>query len=122
MFYDLLGREQRGAHESNRRGESFIKLTPSDGFCASAVPQNVNLFAHESESIVKALKPLVRPKWQIIPIITSVSERDEVPRQVPAVYRGNVLRIERTQVSCIVPIIEMTAESGEGTHCGKGRL
>ena len=51
-----------------------------------------------------------------------VGERDQVSSQVPAVDRGHILRIERTQVTCIVPIEEVAAVLRQPSHGRERRL
>src|SRR5439155_4045604 len=53
---------------------------------------------------------------------TSGRERDEMTREIPAVYRRHVLWVERPAVFCVVPVVEVAAEALEAGHRRERRL
>ena len=65
------------------------------------------LFLDQVESIRHALDALLLHHGRGAPLTACVGERDQVSSKVPTVNRGYVLRIERTQLTGIVPIEEV---------------
>ncbi len=97
-------------------GERVVKLLPGHGLGASPVAQLIRRFAREVECVgdsTEALREAWRPDG---PFPAGVSERDEVACQVSAVYRGDVGRIKRTQIACVVPVVEMPTKACETAH------
>ena len=56
------------------------------------------------------------------PFPTCTGECDEMPRQVPAIDRRDILRIERSKILRVVPVKKVPADAGKLIHCGKGRF
>src|SRR5437764_915432 len=42
---------------------------------------------------------------------TSLRERDQMPREIPRVHRGDVRRVEHAQIAEIVPVEEVAADA-----------
>src|SRR5207248_364206 len=42
--------------------------------------------------------------------------------EIPAVYGGDILRVQRTKVPRVVPVVEVAAEAFEFLHRGKSRI
>ena len=56
------------------------------------------------------------------PLTARIRDRDEMRGQVAAVDRGNVRRFEGPQVACVIPVIEVAAESLQFLQGCKRRL
>ncbi len=42
--------------------------------------------------------------------------------EIAAIDRRDVFRVERAEIACIVPVVEVTAETLESFHRSQGRL
>ncbi len=103
-------------HARLQKAERVVELIPRYSLSAPAVAQLLCLVACKREGIFDSGKtPGVRER-QIAPLPARIGERDQMRGQIAAVDGGDVLRIERSQVPCAVPIVEMTAKAGEIAH------
>ncbi len=50
----------------------------------------------------------------------TVSEDQQMPGEIPAVHRGNILGIERMEIACVIPVVEMSAEQFHLSHGRQG--
>ena len=55
-------------------------------------------------------------------LLARLSERDQVPGKVSTIDRGYVFRIERTQVTRVIPVVEVAAKTLEAVHSTKRRF
>ena len=119
-----LGKQVGGAFVVHRlpiqtgtqKTERVIELIPCHGLSAPAVVQLSRLMLRKPESIFDPGETPAISERQIAPLTACVGECDQMRGQIAAVDRGDVLRIERTQVLCVVPIVEMTSKAGEIAH------
>ena len=51
-----------------------------------------------------------------------VAEHDQMTSEIAAVHRGDIFRLQRTQVARVVPVVEMPAETLEPIHGPERRL
>ena len=54
--------------------------------------------------------------------MAGVGQSDQVSGQIATIDRGNVLRIKRTQVTSVIPIVQVTAMLLHASHGRQRRL
>ena len=72
--------------------------------------------------IANALQDLGAEERATFQPSAALGQRDQVTRQIAAVYGGNVHRVQRLQITRVVPVEKMTAHSPHGTHRLQGGL
>ena len=55
-------------------------------------------------------------QWAVDDVLARLSERDEMTGEVSTIDRGHVFRVERAEVTRVIPVIEMTTETLEAVH------
>ncbi len=55
-------------------------------------------------------------------LAAGIAERDQMPREIAAIHGGDVFRLKRAKIACVVPIEEMAAEALQLLHCREGRF
>ena len=58
----------------------------------------------------------------IAPALARIGECDEVAGQIATVHGRDIARLERTQICCVIPVVEVTAILGHARQCGEGRF
>ena len=56
------------------------------------------------------------------PFPACVGDRDEMSRQIATVDGGNIFGLERLEIACVVPIVEVTAKARHASHGRKRRF
>ena len=79
-------------------------------------------FAHKVESIADPDEPLRTNHGTRDHFRAGIPESDQMPREIPAIDRGNVFRFQRAKIERVIPIVEMTAEALEPAHRFKRRF
>src|SRR5687768_5014260 len=71
---------------------------------------------NEQETVLDPRERRAREDRTIDHLLAGLRERDEMAGEVAAVDRRDVLRVERTAVFRVVPVVEVAAEALEGVH------
>ena len=102
--------------------ERFIQVFPGDRLGAPVVNDRACRLAEEQDGIGNPRERMRAEQRAVDDLLARLSERDEVTGEVSTVDRGYVFRIERTEVTRIVPVIEVAAETFEAVHRAERRF
>ena len=86
-----------------------IDLPAIDGQGAPLVARRVHRFAQDRQRVVDAVEVAAAEHGLAHHFPTRLFERQQMTGEVAAVHRRYVLRIERTQVARLVPVVEVAA-------------
>ncbi len=89
---------------------------------APILGMNLRGFAHKHEVVLQPCRPVRIPDRSSDNFATGIGECDQMSREIAAIHRRDVFRIESTQVTCFVPIVEMTTKTLHSVHCRERRL
>ncbi len=117
--------DRRHRHRFERGGEPverLVELLPGHGLRAPVLGERPQRLAGERERVRDPGEPLRFQHRTLDPLATGPVERDQMTREIAAVHRGDVLRVERPQVLRVVPVVEVAAEALEAAHRLERRL
>ena len=90
--------------------DGFLKLSPRHRLRARSVAHAGGFFSRQLKRVGDTCKSTGVIQWSLGPLLARGRQREEVSGQISAIDRRNVGRIERPQVLCVVPIVEVAAE------------
>ena len=96
--------------------ECFIQVFPGDRLRAPVVNDRACRFTDEKDGIGNPGEYLRAKQRAVDDVLARLSERDEVTGEVSTIDRGYVFRIERAEVTGVIPVIEVTTETFEAVH------
>ena len=103
--------ERRG-----QRVECLIQVFTGDRLRAPVVSDRTCRGADEKHGVRNPGEHLRAKQWAVDDVLARLSERDEVTGEVAAIDRGHVLRVERAEVTRVIPVIEVTTEPLQAVH------
>ena len=110
---EVLDIEQRRSNIVELR----FQLPPQDGWRAQvqrealAAPR-----APECNSVAGAGSGVARRRRGFAPLPSRVGYSNKVCREVAAVHRGHVARLQWTEIAGVVPVVEVAAKTLQATH------
>ena len=115
--HDPITWSHRDRTERGGQGiECFIQVFPGDRLGAPVVNDRACRLAEEQDGIGDPGERMRAKQRAVDDLLARLSERDEVAGEVSTIDRGYVFGIERTEVTRIIPVIEVTAETLEAVH------
>src|SRR3972149_4302356 len=103
--------------ESPRQSvECFIQVLAGDRLRAPVVNDRARRGAEEQDGIGNPGEHLRAKQRAVDDVLARLSERDEMTGEVSTIDGGYVFRVERAQVTRIIPVIEMTTKTLEAVH------
>src|SRR5712691_6267977 len=110
--------------------ECLVQVFAGDRLRASVVDDRACRGADEEDGVRNPGEHLRAKQRAVDDVLARLSERDEVTGEVSTIDRGHVLRVERAEVTRVIPVIEMTTETLKAVHraergfepldCGQG--
>ena len=120
---DPITWSHRDRTESGGQGvECFIQVFPSDRLGAPVVNDRACRLAEEQDGVGDPRERMRAEQRAVDDLLARLSERDEMAGEVSTIDRGYVFRIERTEVTRIIPVIEVTPETLEAVHGAERRF
>src|SRR5207253_5363417 len=89
--------------------ERRLELASRDRSSTAAGARFREGFLREGEAVRDPFEGARIERRSVQPFETGVLKRDQVPREVPAVDRRDVARLERSEGARVVPVVEVTA-------------
>src|ERR1700684_233748 len=102
----MIGTERRA-----QRIERVIKFVPRDKTRSPVVGKFVNGLARQAQGIFDSGEQVGRCEWVANPLPAGIGNGDQMSGKIAAIHGRNVSRIQRTQISRIIPIVEMSAKA-----------
>ena len=102
--------------------DCFIQVFPGDCLGAPVVGDRACRLTEQQNGIGNPGERLRAEQRAVDDLLARLSERDEVAGEVSTIDRGYVFRIERTEVTRIIPVIEVTPETLEAVHGAERRF
>ena len=96
--------------------ERLVELLPGHRLGAPVVGERAQRLAGEPQRVRDPGEPFRTHHGTVDHLPAGVAQRDQVPGEIPAVDRRDVLRVERTEVARVVPVVEVAAEALEPVH------
>ena len=107
-----------GSDRSNgaRRVERLVEVLRRHRVRAPVVGERAERFADERNRVLDPASHCGSTTGRADHLAACVAERDQMPGQISAVHRRNVLRLQRAQVARVVPVVEVAAKALEPVH------
>ena len=95
-----------GHHRVDRIG----KLLARDNMCAGRVSDFDQCFAEQAARILQPGEEVRSDGCFLHQLPATIAECQQMPGEIAAVHRRNVLRFERVEIISVIPVVEVSAE------------